>query len=107
MKFRPLSEFEISQGPDGEVAAKHRFHIESPLWYYILKEAEIQGKGKRLGQVGSWIVAEVFVGLLEGDSSSFLVQNRDWKPTLPSQRPGTFTMAGLLNFVGDINPIGD
>ncbi len=107
MRFKPLSEFEISQGPDGEVAAKHNFHIESPLWYYILKEAEIQGEGKRLGQVGSRIVAEVFVGLLEGDSSSFLVRNRDWKPTLPSQQPGTFTMVDLLNFVGDINPIGD
>lgn len=107
MRFEPLPPCKISQGKDGEVAKKHGFHIESPLWYYILKEAEIQGDGKRLGQVGSRIVAEVFVGLMEGDSSSFLVRNRDWKPTLPAQTPGTFTMVDLLNFVGDINPIGD
>ena len=60
-----------------------------------------------MGQVGSRILAEVFVGLLEADSSSFLACNPDWKPTLPAQVPGKFTMTDLLNFVGDINPIGD
>ncbi|HBY77229.1 MAG TPA: peroxidase, partial [Cyanobacteria bacterium UBA11148] len=58
------------------------------------------------GQVGSRIIAEVFVGLLEADSSSFLVRNPYWKPTLPAEKPGTFTMADLLKFVGDVNPIG-
>ncbi|WP_202895641.1 hypothetical protein [Iningainema tapete] len=107
MQFNPLSESEIATGPDGEVAAKHNFHIESPLWYYILKEAQIQGEGLRLGQVGSRILAEVFVGLLETDSSSFLARCPDWKPVLPAQHPGRFTMVDLLQFVGDINPIGD
>lgn len=106
MKLKPLKSSEIAKGPDGKVAAKHNFDVESPLWYYILKEGQIQGKGKRLGQVGSRIIAEVFVGLLEADSSSFLVRNPYWKPTLPAEKPGTFTMADLLKFVGDINPIG-
>jgi hypothetical protein len=26
---------------------------ESPLWYYILKEAEIRQRGERLGEVGA------------------------------------------------------
>ncbi|MGD1910088.1 MAG: heme peroxidase family protein [Rivularia sp. (in: cyanobacteria)] len=107
MRFKPLSSVQISTGIDGVVAEKHNFHIESPLWYYILKEAQIQQQGNRLGQVGSRILAEVFVGLLEADSSSFLACNPDWKPTLPAQVPGKFTMTDLLNFVGDINPIGD
>jgi Animal haem peroxidase len=106
MKLQPLSRAELSTGADGAVAVKNNFHIESPLWYYILKEAQIQGQGKRLGQVGSRILAEVFIGLLEGDSSSFLVRNPDWTPILPAQTPGTFTMVDLLKFVGDINPIG-
>ncbi len=106
MKFKPLTPSEIAKGPDGAVAAKHNFHVETPLWYYILKEAQIQGQGKRLGQVGSRILAEVFVGLLEADSSSFLMRNPDWKPTLPAEKPGMFTMADLLRFVGDINPLG-
>jgi hypothetical protein len=106
MGFKPLAKSKIAQGSDGKVAKKHKFDIESPLWYYILKEAQIQGQGKRLGQVGSRIVAEVFVGLLQADSSSFLARNPEWKPTLPAKEPGTFTMADLLRFVDDINPIG-
>lgn len=108
MGFQPLCPDAIAtSGPDGVVAKELGFHQETPLWYYILKEAQIQGEGKRLGQVGSRMVAEVFVGLLEADSSSFLVRNPAWKPTLLAETPGTFTMADLMRFVGDVNPIGD
>jgi hypothetical protein len=107
MRFTPLTEDQISQGPDGAVAKKHNFHIETPLWYYILKEAQVQGRGKHLGQAGSRIVAEVFVGLLKEDSNSFLARKPMWKPTLPAKESGKFTMADLISYVGDINPIGD
>jgi hypothetical protein len=107
MRFKPLKPEQIATGSDGAVAQKHGFDRETPLWYYILKEAEIQGQGLRLGQVGSRIIAEVFIGLLEGDSNSYLTRNPDWKPSLPSAIPGTFTMADLLKFVGDLNPIDD
>ncbi|ARV59241.1 peroxidase [Nostocales cyanobacterium HT-58-2] len=107
MRFKPLTKAEIATGADGIIASKHRFDIESPLWYYILKEAQIQGQGQRLGQVGSRILAEVFVGLLEADSSSFVARNPNWKPILPGEVTGTFTMADLLKFVGELNPIGD
>ncbi len=87
------------------MSEKHNFHIETPLWYYILKE--VQGRGKHLGQVGSRIVAEVFVGLLKEDSNSFLARKPMWKPALPAKESGKFTMADLISYVGDINPIGD
>ena len=45
---------------------------EAPLWFYILKEAEIVGKGRELGPVGGRIVAEVLVGLLQKDLNSYL-----------------------------------
>jgi hypothetical protein len=106
MGFHPLSESDIASGPDGEVAARRGFHIESPLWYYVLKEAEIQGKGERLGQVGSRIVAEVLIGLLENDINSYVVRNPNWTPILPSKVPGDFTMVDLINYVGNPNPIG-
>ena len=78
----------------------------TPLWYYILKEAEQRGSGEKLGPVGATIVAEVFVGLVHGDRQSYLwLKGKDWKPTLPSKTPGDFTMADLLRFVGDISPI--
>ena len=47
---------------------------QTPLWYYILKEAKVRHKGERLGPVGSTIISEVFVGLVHGDHNSFLWQ---------------------------------
>jgi hypothetical protein len=102
-----VPEKKLTSGKDGEVAKKHSFHLESPLWWYILKEAEAFGEGKHLGPLGSRILAEVFVGLLLKDSSSFLSRNPGWKPTLPGAKSGHFTMADLINFVGDVNPIGN
>lgn len=103
---KPLTPAEIADGsPDGNAAKKHGLHEKTPLWYYILKEAEKKGDGKRLGPVGATIVAEVFIGLVAGDKNSYL-SDTTWKPTLPAKTPGTFTMADLLNFVGDLNPLG-
>lgn len=103
-----LSTDEILSGPGNQARALRagNFQNRTPLWFYILKEAEVQGQGNRLGDVGSRILSEVFVGLLEGDANSFLSQRPDWTPTLPSADPGNFTMADLLNFVGDLNPLG-
>jgi hypothetical protein len=107
MKIKnPLTPAEIAKGTDGAVAKKHGLHEDTPLWYYILKEAEQRGGGEKLGPVGATIVAEVFVGLVHGDRQSYLwLKGKNWKPTLPSKTPGEFTMADLLRFVGDISPI--
>jgi hypothetical protein len=102
----PLKPDEIATGPDGAVAAKHGLHVQTPLWYYILKEAQVRHNGERLGPVGATIVSEVFVGLVHGDTQSYLWQKGpDWTPELPSKMPGTFMMTDLLRFVGDISPI--
>ena len=46
---------------------------EAPLWFYILKEAELPPQnGERLGPVGGRIVAEVLIGLLQRDPNSYL-----------------------------------
>jgi hypothetical protein len=102
----PLTPEEIATGTDGAVAKKHGLHVQTPLWYYILKEAEQRGGGERLGPVGATIVSEVFVGLVQGDPLSYVrKKGTHWTPTLPSKTPGEFTMADLLRFVGDISPI--
>ena len=107
----PLTSAEIASDSngslDGAVAKQQGLHTATPLWYYILKEAKIRHDGLRLGPVGSIIVSEVFVGLVHGDQNSFLWQAKNWKPTLPSAKAGDFTMADMLRFVNDINPIGD
>ena len=73
---------------------------ETPLWFYLLREAEVLGKGRRLGPTGGRMVAEVLVGLLKGDPSSYLRQEPAWRPELPSAEPGRFTMVDLLRFAG-------
>lgn len=102
-----LSPADVASGPDGAVAAGHGLHRESPLWFYVLKEAQLAGAGERLGPVGSRILAEVFVGLLEADPTSFVAQDPNWRPTLPGATPGTFRMSDLLTLVGELNPLGD
>ena len=34
------------------------FDTKTPLWFYILKEAEVKQGGQRLGEVGSRLVVE-------------------------------------------------
>ena len=72
----------------------------TPLWYYILKEAELVEDGLRLGPVGGRLVGEVVVGLLESDPASYLAYDRDWRPTLPSRAKGDFSMVDFLTFAG-------
>jgi hypothetical protein len=70
----------------------------SPLWLYVLKEAELVEDGARLGPVGARIVAEVLVGLLESDPQSFLRARPGWQPTFG--RDGLFEMTDFLRFAG-------
>lgn len=77
----------------------------TPLWFYILKEAEIMENGLRLGPVGGRIVGEVFIGLLKADESSYLATRPNWTPVLPSATPGEFRMTDLLTFAGVVPPL--
>jgi hypothetical protein len=78
----------------------------TPLWFYVLKEAEVLEGGVRLGPVGSRIVGEVFIELLRADGDSYLAENPRWKPDLPSAGgAGTFRMTDLLNFAGVVVPL--
>lgn len=103
----PLTDKEIASGSIEEIIVQHGFDQQTPLWFYLLKEAEVRENGERLGETGSRILAEVFVGLLQGDPDSFL--SNDWNPaldnTVPKQNENTFTMADMLLFVNDISPI--
>jgi hypothetical protein len=69
----------------------------TPLWYYILKEAEVRHNGEHLGAVGGRIVAEVLLGLIDADPSSYRNANEEWRPELPGVQEGDFTVADLLH----------
>jgi heme peroxidase len=78
------------------------FVTSTPLFYYILKEAELREDGLRLGPVGGRIVAEVFIGLLQLDPDSYLTAQPNWVPTLPTHdgTPESFRMMDFLTFAG-------
>jgi hypothetical protein len=101
-----LTAAQLSQGPDGAVAKKHGFDKATPLWYYILKEAQQTGNSQHLGKLGATIVAEVFVGLVQGSKASYLSASPAFKPSL-GPVAGKFTMVDLLTFADTINPIGN
>jgi hypothetical protein len=77
----------------------------TPLWFYILKEAELMEGGLRLGPVGSRIVGEVFIGLLKADESSYVAARPNWKPVLPSATPDDFRITDMLTFAGVVPPL--
>jgi hypothetical protein len=70
----PLSHEEVGTSSAGPSS-------ETPLWYYILREADVRQAGDRLGPVGSRIVGEVLVGLLDLDPSSVRHAPESWKPS--------------------------
>jgi hypothetical protein len=79
---------------------------ETPLWRYMLDEAEAQENGDRLGEVGARITAETFIGLLAGDSSSFYQVYPQWRPGLePSIKippaNANFQLRDIMKFAGE------
>ena len=71
------------------------FKQNCPLWTYILAEAmqhktavkipvtgNVQVMTPRLGPVGGRMVAEVFLGIMFGDSSSLLRSHPNWTPAI-------------------------
>jgi hypothetical protein len=75
------------------------FQRSTPLWYYVLKEAELLADGLHLGPVGGRIVAEVLIGLLQADPRSYVSARPHWQPELPAQN-GSFRTTDCLTFAG-------
>jgi hypothetical protein len=98
MGLSPLSDAALFDGVELEEGVKKDLEGRAPLWFYVLKEAEIEGEAARLGPVGGRIVAEVLIGLLCGDPLSYLNVDPNWKPKLPAASEGKFTLSDLINF---------
>ena len=77
-------------------AQRDAFLKDTPLWFYILREAELGG-GKLQG-VGARLVAEVFHRAMEGSEFS-IVRDPGWRPSLGPDST-TFRMVDLLLFAG-------
>lgn len=97
--------------PSGEEIAKRmgfepieiretKYLSGTPLWYYVLREAEILGhNGEHLGPIGSTILGECFYTVIKSDNFSFLNVNPLWRPTI-GREIGKFNFVDMIQFVG-------
>jgi len=101
---KPLTIEQLMQGntPEINTALEAGGFLENtPLWYYVLKEAEVQANGNSLGEVGSRIVAETIIGLIRSDPNSYM--NNDWDPSkgvMATDGTPITTIEDLLRFAG-------
>lgn len=66
-----------------KMLAKYNLIGRTPLWYYILLEADVESNGNRLGTIGSRLVGEVIESSLRTDPSSYIRQfGTDWDPPM-------------------------
>jgi heme peroxidase len=100
-EFHSLAVRDLERGqgvglPSGEAIARHLgeepltadevgaeqagWRGETPLWYYVLREADVRCGGNRLGPVGALIVGEVLIGLLDLDQTSVRFAPAEWQP---------------------------
>jgi hypothetical protein len=73
---------------------------EDPLWVYVLREAKIQQGGKKLGRIGSNIVAESIMGLIAGDRLSYLSMDPRWRPVELAGGSRIRDLASLIRAAG-------
>jgi hypothetical protein len=101
-----LSPDEIVAGDHEHILTNPRYGLlgNTPLWYYLLKEAEVHKNGdgqpgRSLGPLGSYLVADVILDALAADSDSYLsVPN--WTPTIPPMVGGEGpSISDVLTFI--------
>ena len=101
MGVPPIADNDLIVGPRGgarppisEVDAQ--FAGNAPLWYYVLREAEMAHQGQQLGPVGGRLVAEAIIGLIAADPASHLNAKPTWKPDHALTTNGRFGMPELI-----------
>ncbi len=107
MGVAPLAAAKLTKGLP---ASAKDAGTNTPLWYYILREAELNNG--RLTGVGGRIVAETFHRAMEGSQHS-IVRDPAFRPNALVANPGDrFNMSDLLLFAFEgradlLNPLGD
>jgi hypothetical protein len=119
LDFEPIPEAKLwadATHPKLKDPKTNPFTYRAPLWFYILREAELTKHkdlqddslgGHHLGPVGGRIVAEVLVGLVYHDHHSFLYQDSTWEPEYEAIKSGfdpkhsLKTMYDLIHWVTD------
>ena len=71
---------------------------KAPLWFYILREAEIRQAGRRLGPLGARLITEVILGVLDCDKNSYLHAKTPFRPATPIATRSEFGMGDFVAF---------
>jgi hypothetical protein len=98
----PLSPAQLQAlvpGEAGDLCAAAGLFERTPLWFYVLAEAEINQDGKHLGQVGGTIVGETLWQLVAHSPDSVLSD----MPTQAELDTGEFTLRGIVKLGLDAN----
>jgi hypothetical protein len=83
-----------------------RLEQNTPLFYYLLKEAELRAEGLSLGLIGSHIVFEVLQSALEADPESYLsMVGPKWE--LPSWRYPSGSSRPVSSLIDIVRLVGD
>jgi hypothetical protein len=99
----PLTATELTQtaadDPSGiaQILTESGFVDRTPLWFYVLKEAEVRNQGASLGTVGSHIVASTIIGQIRHDPTSYLHQ-ASWSPEAGVRLPDGSTVSSIGDF---------
>jgi len=89
-RIQPLTTRELVSG-SGSAVTTEGFADATPLWYYVLKEAEVRAGGNHLGPLGSRLVCETLIGLIVQDPQSY------WHAATPGTwTPGATPVAGKV-----------
>ena len=106
-EFRRSGSDLLAEGPGGV-----RLCDETPMWRYVLKEAEAQQGGRRLGAFGSRIVGETLHAAIAAASPSMLAGDEgrpglSWRPDprLRPSRPDHYGLRDLVAFAGLLEPL--
>lgn len=82
-QIEPLCAADLTSGRTGAAVADGLLE-HTPLWFYVLKEAEVCADGETLGPLGSALVADTIVGLVVNDPRSYWREpgsdNGRWRP---------------------------
>jgi hypothetical protein len=100
---------ELTTGPHAELLDAAPIKGQTPLWFYVLKEARERGTAGKLGRVGSRIVAETLFSLVRHSEHSIL-KDTDWRPAVYGREVSgdvEFKMVDLLHAAGVVDPIGE
>ncbi|MFL6520381.1 MAG: peroxidase family protein [Chthoniobacterales bacterium] len=97
---------EDSSNRSGSVLGSNGLQRNTPLFFYILKEAELRGKGLTLGPVGSQIVSEVIQSALEADPEGYMAKaGPQWE--LPRWRFPSGVRRPVNSLIDIIRLLGD